>query len=415
MSSFLPCRRPARSARARVALLLPVLLLAAPVAAQESEPTSAAPLALEAYLDWEWVADPQISPDGRRVVYTRRWVDKVEDRPTSSLWIMEADGSRNRHLVDGAAATWSPDGTRIAYVSPGRPSGSQIFVRWMDAEGATSQVTRLENGPSEVRWSPDGAWLAFTSRVDERAEFAGIDLPDRPRGARWTGEPKVVERAAYRRDRQGYVDTGWTHVFVVPAEGGTARQLTDGSWNHSGVAWSPDGTELYFTANRREDHERPEAWQESDIYAVTLADGQIRRLTGRAGPDGGPVPSPDGSLIAYTGQDQHDDTYRNRQILVMGRDGSDPRVISGGFDRQASGLTWASDGSGLFFNVRREGYANVHFVALDGGVRQITRGKHLLSFASVSVAPTTGTKAVRILRCEGSSPTARACERSRSV
>jgi Tol biopolymer transport system component len=206
------------------------------------------PLSLEKYMDMESVSNPQISPDGEHIVYTRGWIDAVNDARKSSLWIMDSDGSRNRHLLEGGGARWSPDGARILFTAPGEPSGSQIFVRWMDAEGATSQITRMENGPSGARWSPDGQWIAFTSQVDDRAEFDGVKLPSRPDGAKWTGEPKVVERAGYKRDRAGYIDTGWTHVFVVPAEGGTARQLTDGEWNHSGISWSPDGTEIYFTS-----------------------------------------------------------------------------------------------------------------------------------------------------------------------
>ncbi len=211
------------------------LLPTAPVGAQDGDVTR---LSLGTYMDMESVSNPQISPDGRRIVYTRGWIDKLNDRRMSSLWTINADGSRARELFEGGGARWSPDGTRILFTTTGEPSGSQIFVRWMDAEGATTQITRLENGPSNVRWSPDGKWIAFTSRVDDRADFAGVQLPSQPDGAKWTAEPKVVERAAYKRDRQGYIDTGWTHLFVVPAEGGTARQLTDGEWNHSGVAWS---------------------------------------------------------------------------------------------------------------------------------------------------------------------------------
>ena len=85
----------------------------------------------------------------------------------------------------------------------------------MDAEGAESQITRLEHGPSNARWSPDGDWVAFTSQVNDNAEFADVQLPSRPDSAKWTGEPKVVERAGYKRDRMGYIDTGWTHLFTA--------------------------------------------------------------------------------------------------------------------------------------------------------------------------------------------------------
>ena len=338
-------------------------------------------LTLDRYLDMESVSNPQISPDGAQIIYTRGWIDRVNDRRKSALWIMNVDGSRNRRLLEGGGVRWSPDGTRVLFTS-GDSSGSQIFVRWMDGEGAVSQITHLENGPSNARWSPDGNWIAFTSRVNDKAEFAGVQLPSRPEGAKWTGEPKVVERAGYRRDRRGFIDTGWTHLFVVPAEGGTPRQLTDGNWNHNGVAWSPDGTDIYFTSYRADDWDRPSNWQESEIYAVAVVTGEVRQLTHRRGPDGQPVPSPDGRLIAYRAGDEHQDTYRNQQIYVMNRDGSGSQMISGDYDRQSGGLQWAPDGSGLYFNVRREGYHGLHFVSLDGGVTQLTEGKQLLALSS---------------------------------
>jgi len=373
-------------ARSSFRLLTPLALtlaIAAPTIAA-GQGSEGGHLSLETYLDMESVSNPQISPDGSQIVYTRGWIDKLNDRRKSSLWIMNADGSKNRQLLEGGGAQWSPDGTRILFMNQGEPQGSQIFVRWMDAEGATSQITHLEKGASNVRWSPDGNWIAFTMRVDDRADFAGVELPSRPDGAKWTGEPKVVERAGYKRDRVGYIDTGWTHLFVIPAEGGTPRQLTDGDWNHNGVAWSPDGAEIYFTSNRTEDWTRPDNWQESEIYATSVATGEIRQLTRHVGPDSGPVPSPDGRWIAYIAGDKHDDTYRNQQIYVMSSDGSGSRKISGDYDRQAGNMRWAPDGSGLYFSVSRGGYRGVHFVSVDGGVTRLTEGEKLLSLSSFS-------------------------------
>lgn len=378
---------PAHVSPASSALASPALA-ASPALGQNDAParaeSSRQPLALSQYLEMETVSDPRISPDGKRIVYTRGWIDKVGDRRRSSLRIMNADGARDRRLTDGGGARWSPDGARILFTAPGEPEGSQLFVRWMDAEGATTQVTRLQNGPSNPRWSPDGKWIAFTSRVNDKAEFAGVELPSRPEGAEWTTAPKVVERAAYKRDRAGYVDTGYAHVFVVPADGGTPRQLTRGAWNHSAPRWSPDGSELYFTSFRDDEADRPEHWQESEIYAVSAATGDVRRLTSRRGEDSGPVPSPDGSLIAYTGIDAHRDTYRNRKIYVMNRDGSGSRVVSGDYDRQTGAMTWAPDGSGLYFSASRDGYRQLHFVSVDGGVTQLTEGKHMFSLSSFS-------------------------------
>ncbi len=357
------------------------LLLAGSVHGQDS---ALKHLALSDYLEMETVSNPRISPDGSRIVYTRGWIDDFSDSRKSSLWIMNSDGSKNRRLAEGSGARWSPDGSRLLYSAPGEPQGAQLFVRWMDADANATQITRLLSAPQGARWSPDGEWVAFVNRVPERPEFAGVELPDRPDGAEWEREPKVVERASYKRDGTGYIDTGWTQVFVAPSSGGTPRQLTRGNWNHSSIAWAPSGREIYFVSFRDEEADRPEYWQESEIYAVRLDNGEIRRLTHRSGPDGSPAPSPDGSLIAYTGTDAHRDTYRNLKIHVMNPDGSDSRVISEDYDRQVGEMMWAPDGSGVYFTAGREGYRKLHFASAEGGVRTLTSGKELFGLSSFS-------------------------------
>ena len=366
------------SKRARMfALFAAVFLLPAAAFAQAPDGT----LALETYLDWEWVSNPQVSPDGSQILYTRAWVDKMKDRRRSSVWIMNADGSRNRFLVDGSAPTWSPDGTRIAFLDEGEDESGQIFVRWMDAEGAISQITRVERSPGNLRWSPDGTQIAFTMTVESAPSEWSVKLPDRPMGAEWTGDPKVVERLQYRRDRRGYIDDGYTHVFVAPAEGGTPRQLSDGDWNHSAAEWMPDGSSLVFSSLRVEDAEH--VWRESEIYRVSVTTGEIHALTARHGPDGGPVPSPDGRYIAYQGQDFSEDTYRENGLYVMDADGSNPRRIAGELGRGLGNVTWAADGSGVYFNASMRGTSNLWFAPLDGEARAVTSGNHMLSVASI--------------------------------
>lgn len=355
-------------------VLTAILLPSHTLQAQDREVT------LEMYLDMESASNPQISPDGSRIIFTRGGVDAVNDRRYSSIWIMEADGSRKRFLTDGSSPTWSPDGTRIAYTTSGKPQGNQIFVRWMDAEGATTQITRVERGPGSLRWSPDGTQIAFTMSVED-IEAWSVKLPPRPEGAQWTEGPKIVTRLNYRADRRGFVDTSHSHIFVVPAEGGTPRRLTDGEWNHSGPEWTPNGEEILFNSLREEESDW--MWRESEIYAVKVESGAIRQLTTRPGPDSGPMPSPDGRLIAYQGQDISKDTYVENGLYVMNADGSNPRRIAGELGRSLANVTWASDGSGLYFNASMKGTRNVWFAPLQGEPRAITEGNQLLSFSSM--------------------------------
>jgi dipeptidyl aminopeptidase/acylaminoacyl peptidase len=338
----------------------------------ERAPRSPSSLRLEQYLDWEDVQDPQLSPDGKQIIYGRRWVDKINDQWKTSLWIMNTDGTRNRFLLDGSDAKWSPDGTRIAYVTRGEPNGSQVFVRWMDAEGAVSQLTHLTENPSGLEWSPDGKWIAFTMLVPARDDWK-IAMPAAPKGAKWVEPPRIVQKLNYRRDRQGYV--------LSADGGGTPRQVTTGNFNDGAFRWMPDGKRIVFSGLREADAEY--AWRESEIYSVDVATGAVAQLTHRKGPDGQPTPSPDGKMIAYTGFDSTSDTWVDSKLYVMNADGSNSHVISGTFDRSPQGLVWAKDGSAVYFNAENEGARNLYVATLKGDVRPVTKGDQVLTVTDI--------------------------------
>jgi len=355
---------------------------AAPAVAQDGGAPDGR-LALETWLDWETVSDARLSPDGSEVVYARRWVDKLADRWESSLWIVNADGTRNRHLVDGSSPRWSPDGTRIAFLAPDDDGNTQIRVRWMDDEGATTQVTRLTRSPGDLEWSPDGTRLSFTMDVPaERptSENWKISLP-RPPGAEWTDDPRIVERLVYRSDRRGYLEETFEHVFVVSADGGTPRQLTRGDMDHGAATWGPGGT-LLFSGLLADDADY--RWDESDIYRLDPATGDVTPLTTRKGPDRRPVPSPDGRLIAYVGRDTTMLDYAESAIWLMNADGSEPRALTEALDRTPGTLHWAPDGSGIYFNLAADGYAHIHHVTLEGEVTALTEGRRLVSLDDIA-------------------------------
>jgi dipeptidyl aminopeptidase/acylaminoacyl peptidase len=373
----------------RPRLLLPFVLAASAATAFAQQPVSSAPaskLTLENYFDLEDVQDPQLSPDGKQVIYTRRWVDKLNDRWESSLWIMNADGSRSRQLLDGSNANWSPDGTRIAYLARGEPSGTQIWVRFMDGDAAPTQISRLTEAPSDFEWSPDSKSIAFRMLVAHKEDGMRIAMPSAPKGAKWVEPPRVVTKLQYRRDRQGFVDDGFRQLFVVPADGGTPRQVTTGPWEHGAPKWTPDGKSLVFSSLRTDNAEY--AWRESEIYAVDIASGQVRQLTNRKGPDNNPTVSPTGKYIAYTGFDSTNATWQDSKLYIMNADGSNRRVLTEQLDRSPGSLTWAPDESGLYFTVESDGWRNVYFAPLAGGARAVTKGSHMLSIASMDKSGT---------------------------
>jgi dipeptidyl aminopeptidase/acylaminoacyl peptidase len=366
-----------------VALLTAVTSTLSTAGAQEKRSDTL--LTVEHYLDLEQVSDPKISPDGKQVIYTRRYVNKIEDRWDSALWIMNADGSRNRMLAKGAGAVWSPDGTRIAYLAEGEPRGAQIFVRWMDAEGATSQVTRTEESPADVRWSPDGKWLGFSMFVPTPRVWR-IDLPDAPKGARWTAAPRYVASLHFKQDRRGLTDPGNRHLFVVPADGGAARQVTNGNWSVGsrfdaldgavGWSWMPDGRSIVFDGLA--DTSSDMNYRNSYLYSVEIGTGAVRRLLMQNGAWASPVVSPDGRRIAYSGYTRVNDSYHASELYVMNADGSGAQKLTGDLDRDVGDITWAPDG-GLYFTVADHGTSNVYYVNLSGGaLRPVTIGEHMI-------------------------------------
>ncbi|HSR69481.1 MAG TPA: S9 family peptidase [Acidobacteriota bacterium] len=368
-----------------LAAALGLAVLGLPASAQDSaDPTPQLKrLQLETFLDFERVSNPRISPDGKQILYTRRWINKMEDKWESEIWILNADGSRNRFLIKGSNAEWSPSGDRILFTAPGEPKGNQIFVRWMDAEGAVSQVTRLTESPSSPTWAPDGESIAFLMFVDAQSRDWSIDLPRAPKGAKWTPAPKIVENLRWRRDRIGDLPDGHRHIFTVPAEGGTPRQITSGEWNHNEIEFTPDGKYILFDGLRVDDAEL--VYRESEIYKVEVESGEITQLTTRKGPDSDPLVSPDGSQVAYLGHDWTDDPYLVPHVYLMSADGSNPRLISGDWDRRPSDMTWAEDGSGLYFTARSRGSANLYFLPAEGGsVQAVTQGQHMLSVDDIS-------------------------------
>ena len=340
-------------------------------------------LQLDQFFDIESVSNPRISPDGTQIVYTRGWVDRVNDRRSSALWIMNADGSKNRFLTNGSGAIWSPDGTRIAFTRDGEPNGSQIWVRWIDAEGATTQITHLEQNPSNLVWTPDGKSIAFTMLVPKRETWP-IKMPARPEGAKWTEAPRIVESLTYRADRQGFIEQGLTQIFIVPAEGGTERLITDGQYNYAGeFGFTRDGKEIILSTGRGKDWERE--YRQSDVYALNVETGALRQLTNRSGPDTNPVLSPDGRWVAYLGYDYTTDTYIDNELYVVSASGTGtPRQLTAKFDRSPDNLTWAPDSNGIYFTADDSGSRNLHYTSLDGAVTPITKGVHLISLSDIN-------------------------------
>ncbi len=310
----------------------------------------------------EWASDPQISPDGSRVVYVRNAMDVMEDRSRSELWITRTDNTGARRIASsGRSPRWAPDGIRLAYLADG-----QIQLRWMDS-GESATLTHVTESPGDITWSPDGTQIAFSMLVAEEAPRLAA-LPKKPEGAKWADPPMYIDRLKNRQDGVGYLKHGYHHLFVLPASGGTPVQVTSGSFHHrSEPVWTPDSKSLVFSANRNEDWEYE--FRNSELYSVSVPEGRIEALTERNGPDHSPAVSPDGKRIAFLGYDDRVRTYQVTKLYTMNIDGSDRSVLTEELDRSVSNPAWAADGRGLYFQYDSEGNTKFAHVTGDGEVR----------------------------------------------
>ena len=343
-------------------LILPLFSL--PLRGQEPDRTRFE--ALDVF-ELEFASDTRLAPDGETVVYVRRSQDIMTDRSHSSLWMLRVDGSGHRPLTadqhGNSSPRWSPDGKRLLFIS-NRGGTPQLIVRWMDS-GVEAPITHLASTPSAPSWSPDGEWVAFLQFVEE-AQTPLAALPEKPEGAQWAPAAKVITQLTYRADGEGYLSQGHTQLFVVPAAGGTARQVTSGPFDVEGEPqWTPDGRSLIFSSNRRADAEYEPL--DTGLFAVPLEGGVPQALSERYGPERSPRVSPSGKHIAYLGFDDTHQGFQVTELYVCERDGSRPRSLTSGLDRSVLSVQWATDEDGLFFSYSDQGDTKVAFVALDTG------------------------------------------------
>lgn len=346
---------------------------------------AAIPIDEASFLDLETISGAKISPDGRYVVFTRTWTDKVKDQIQSNLWLAHTDGTRLRELTHGSwrdsDPVWSPDGKRIAFLSE-RDGTTQIHVLWIDS-GEVAQLTRGLERPQQLAWSPDSQRLAFTMRVRSEHQPLAIRLPDRPEGAQWAPPATIIDRLAWRLDGVGPLPKAHQHVFVLDAvAGGTPRQVTTGDYDHYSPSWSQDGQALYISGLRKPDAEYLRS--DFEIYRIDLNSGEIRALTDRKGPDMLPLPSPDGKWVAYAGFDDRHYTRHLSHIYLMAPDGSAKRRLAGDFPDSPVDLQWDAQSTRIYFLMNEHGTMNLWFAGLDGETRRLTTGKHVLRHFSAS-------------------------------
>ncbi len=343
------------------------LLVSLPLLAKSTDT-----LQLEDVFTLEYASNLQVTGNGTEVYFVRNYMDIHSDKKLGNIWKVDKDKNlvpvtSGLHMDYSPAL--SPDEKKLAFISTasGKP---QIHMKWLE-NGQSAVMTHFSNAPSNISWSPDGKSIAFTQFVPGQSKSV-VSLPGKPKGAKWAKPASYIDDVYYRVDGAGYLPAGNTHIFVMSAEGGSARQLTKGEFNHaSSLSWSKKGDKIYFSANLDPEGElKP---PNSEVYSVSVADGKVTQLTSRNGPDFSPVVSPNGKLIAYLGYDQQKTNYENTQVYLMGIDGSNPRSITADLDRSVAGIQWADNSKSLYIEYDDRGDSVIASLSLKGKRKLITR------------------------------------------
>ncbi len=301
------------------------------------------------------VTSPVVSPDGRRVVFTRVAFDRQTDRRTGELWLAHLDDSGkviDKRLLVGRdvqpnSAAFSPDGSRVAYLatSLGKP---QIFVMAF-AEGLGQPLTGGDAQPGNFRWSPDGTRIAFVGRVDAKpASIPG--LPEKVKGGDAAADAKIITDLFWRADGVGEIKPGSDQLFVVDAATGAITPVTSGDTDQidrgSGLAWTRDGKHI-VAAFSADPINGP---RESDLYLYDVSGKTAKQqLTRRPGSEYAPEVSPDGRTIAFLGSEASANFYDMPRLWTTSLQPGAPVVaVAADLDRPVNDIVWREDGGAIY-------------------------------------------------------------------
>jgi len=354
-----------------------------------------------------WIADPQISPDGSKVVFVRVWVNQKADRYDTAIWVVSTSGGPSRQLTAGPrdlSPRWSPDGRTLAFIRSGeregKPQPPQIWLLSLDG-GEAQQLTDLPRSPAGFEWSPDGKTIALVSREDSSKEKENPNPEEA--GAKekpeHVSDVRVITKAVYRANGAGYLNPkSHGHIWTasVPAAGQKAsfKQITKGHFDEGNLGWSPDGSRIYFVANRTAEpyYEPPH----TNLYSMSRDGSDERKVLSFDGGMRDFTFSNDGKRIAFGGVAGHKpvQSYTQPDLFVMNNDaGASPKNltvnydfdIGGGIggDQRAprggggGGVLWSKDDRWIYINVAEHGAANLKRIdAVTGKVEPLTSGEH---------------------------------------
>jgi dipeptidyl aminopeptidase/acylaminoacyl peptidase len=324
------------------------------------------------------VSDPQISPDGKEVAFVVTYYSKETNRGNSDIWIVPFSGGEPTKLTNDKAADFhprfSPDGKKLAFIS-GRSGKAQIWILPLDG-GEAMQLTNLWTGASSVEWSPDGKYLAFVSRVYPDAKSDEENKKRDLKKAKSKVKARIIDHLLYRHWASWRNDK-WSHLFIIPAEGGTPRDLTPGYYDVPAISlggnpafsFSPDGKEICFEMNTD-----PEVAisTNNDLFVVPVSGGEPKRITVNKANDNQPIYSPDGRYIAFRAHRRPGFEADRNQLMLYHRKSGKITSLTRNFDRSVSDIVWSPDSKYLYFTADDEGYSSIYVTSIENrGVEKL--------------------------------------------
>ncbi|MEA2235429.1 MAG: hypothetical protein QOC81_153 [Thermoanaerobaculia bacterium] len=262
---------------------------------------------------FNWIGDPQLSPDGSQVAFVRVMVDEKKDTYNTAIWAVAARaGAEPRRITNGprdATPRWSRDGKLLAFTrsleKDGKPQPSQIWLLRFDG-GEPHVLTSLPKAVDSIAWSPSSNTIAFTATTKPE----DLDKKDdKKKDDEHESDVRVINQAVYRANGAGYRDASRdTHIWTidVPESFGSddpapkPKQLTSGEFDERDVSWSPDGSQIYFTSNRV--FESYFDRRDADLFVIPAAGGEMKKVADIEGPIGSYAVSPDGKWITFGGE-----------------------------------------------------------------------------------------------------------------
>src|SRR5438270_6445976 len=346
------------------------------------------PFTFETMMALKRIGDPQVSPDGRWVMFSAVEVNLEENTKKSHLWIVPAAGGESRQVTNGQAGEdrgrFSPDGRSILYTSSA-VGGSQIWAGGFDSasgtpSGDSRHLTSLSTEADGGLWAGDGKHILFVSEVYPDCKDDACNKARDEELAKSTVEAKVFPRLCYRH-WSSVTRFKRSHLFVVSAEGGAPVDITPGDHDvppfslggQDLYAISPDGQEVAFTSNIDE----VEAIStNNDVFLVPVTGGTPKKISNSPGSDSTPLYSPDGRFIAWRMQKRAGYESDRFRLVVYDRKSGEIRNLTENFDRWVGTMSWAPDSKSIYFTAEDKGEIPIYRISVDpaGAPQEVTRG-----------------------------------------